>query len=215
MGRWVIQRLRAVGLATALVGWSFISPRVPMRWRVPMQAGVGGLLVWLTRAPLGLRPPRLWAGLRLGLTAGATAAAATAAATSIPAVRWSMSARQPPASTAAWLGYQIPFNTVWAEEAGFRAALATAAADALGRPGARLLQAAAFGLSHIPDARAVGEPLTATVVATGTAGWLLGWLADRSGSLIAPILLHLAINETAAVAVLAVHRRSGGNPATS
>jgi membrane protease YdiL (CAAX protease family) len=44
------------------------------------------------------------------------------------------------------------------------------------------------------------------VLATGAAGWLFGWLADRCGSLAAPILVHLAINEAGAVAALGVQR---------
>ena len=42
---------------------------------------------------------------------------------------------------------------------------------------------------------------------TGLAGWVFGWLAERSGSLLAPVLAHLAINEAGAVAALAVQRR--------
>jgi uncharacterized protein len=108
-----------------------------------------------------------------------------------------------------WLMLRIPVGTVWAEEAAFRAALASAGAGAFGRSGGRLLQAAAFGLSHVADARATGAPPMATVLVTGVAGWLFGWLADRSGSLAAPLLVHLAINEAGAVAALAVQRRSG------
>jgi membrane protease YdiL (CAAX protease family) len=67
-----------------------------------------------------------------------------------------------------------------------------------------------FGLSHIADARQTGEPPVATVLATGIAGWLFGWLADRCGSLAAPMLVHLAINEAAAVAALAVNGRVRG-----
>ena len=48
----------------------------------------------------------------------------------------------------------------------------------------------------------------ATVLVTGVAGWMFGWLADRSGSLAAPMLVHLAINEAGAVAALMVQRRS-------
>ena len=97
-----------------------------------------------------------------------------------------------PAPASTWLAVQIPLGTVWAEEAAFRAALAAAAARAYGASGGRLLQAAAFGLSHIPDARATGEPVLPTVLATGGAGWIFGCLAERSGSLGAPMLAHLA-----------------------
>lgn len=178
-----------------------------MPWRVPVQIGVAGLLVVVTRAPVGLCPPRLWSGLRLGSIAGAVAVAAVAATTSVPVVRRSMAGRELPGSAPAWLLWQIPFGTVWAEEAAFRAALTSAAGEAFGAPRGRLLQAAAFGLSHVADARATGGPMVPTVLATGFAGWIFGWLANASGSLAAPMLAHLAINETAAVAALAVQRR--------
>jgi uncharacterized protein len=194
-------------LATALVGWSFISPRLPGAWRVAVQAALGGLLVLVTRAPLGLCPPRLWAGLRLGSAAGVVAATAVAATTLVPPVRVSMAARVLPASAPSWLALRIPIGTVWAEEAAFRAALATAGAGAFGKTGGRLLQAAAFGLSHIADARATGEPVVATVLVTGIGGWVFGWLAERSGSLAAPMLVHLAINEAGAVGALTMQRR--------
>ncbi|HEY9305832.1 MAG TPA: CPBP family intramembrane glutamate endopeptidase, partial [Mycobacterium sp.] len=153
------RRTQAVGLAAALVGWSIVGPRIPAQRRAPMQAGLAGLLVLVTRAPLGLRPPRLWAGLRLGLAAGVAAAVGVLATTSVPAVRLSMAGREPPASASTWLAVQIPLGTVWSEEAAFRAALATAASHAYGTAGGRLLQAVAFGLSHIADARATGEPV--------------------------------------------------------
>jgi CAAX protease family protein len=198
----------ALGLAAALVGWSFVGPRLPARSRSPVQAGLAGLLVLVTRAPLGLRPPPLWAGIRLGLVAAATAAAGVVVATAVPAVRLSMLGRELPASASTWLVAQIPLGTVWAEEAAFRAALATVAGRAFGASGGRLFQAVAFGLSHIADARAAGEPVLPTVLATGGAGWIFGWLAERSGSLSAPTLAHLTINESAAAAALMVQRRS-------
>jgi membrane protease YdiL (CAAX protease family) len=202
------RRVQALGLAAALVGWSFVAPRIPARGRLPIQAGLAGLLVLVTRAPLGLRPPRLWAGLRLGLIAGSAAATGVLAATTVPAVRLSMSGRELPGSASTWLAVQIPLGTVWGEEAAFRAALAAVAGRAYGASGGRLLQAAAFGLSHIADARATGEPVLPIVLATGGAGWIFGWLAERSGSLSAPMLVHLAINEAAAAAALSVQRRS-------
>jgi membrane protease YdiL (CAAX protease family) len=196
----------ALSLAAALVGWSFLSPRLPAGWRVTLQAGVGALLALVTRARLGLGPPRLWAGLGLGSAAGLAAASAIAATAPVPAVRLSMAAREPPASVPGWLLVRIPVGTVWSEEAAFRAALATAGSEAFGKTGGRLLQAAAFGLSHIADARAAGQPVVATVLVTGIAGWLFGWLADRSGSLAAPMLAHLAVNEAGAIATLTVRR---------
>ena len=45
-----------------------------------------------------------------------------------------------------------------------------------------------------------------TVLVTGVAGWAFAWLYERSGSLLAPMLAHLAINEAGAVAALAVQR---------
>lgn len=198
-------------MAAALVGWSFVGPRLPNELRAGLQAGVAGLLVLATRAPLGLCPPRLWAGLRLGSASGAAAAAAISAATPLPPVRLPMAARELPVSVLGWLLWRIPIGTVWAEEAAFRGALGALGSRAFGMSGGRLLQATAFGLSHIADARATGEPVMPTVLVTGVAGWLFGWLADRSGSLAAPMLVHLAINEAGAVAALTVQRRSGVN----
>lgn len=200
------RRARALSLAAALVGWSFVGPRVPTAWRVAIQAAAAGVLVLVTRAPLGLSPPRLWAGLRLGSAAGAAVASAIAATTAVPVVRSSMADREPIGSVAGWLLVRIPVGTVWAEEAAFRAALTTAASGAYGKSGARLLQAASFGLSHVADARAEGDPVLGTVLVTGVAGWLFGWLADRSGSVAAPMLVHLAINEAGAIAALGVRR---------
>lgn len=197
----------ALSLAAALVGWSFAGPRLPARWRMALQAGLGGALVLVTRAPLGLGPPRLWAGLRLGSAVAFSAASTVAATTRLPPVRQSMAVREPPASAPDWLLVRIPVGTVWSEESAFRGALATAGSAAFGRRGGRVLQATAFGLSHIPDARATGEPVAATVLVTGLGGWLFGWLAERTGSLAAPMLAHLAINEAGAIAVLAARSR--------
>ncbi|MGO8770598.1 Rv0804 family intramembrane glutamic endopeptidase [Mycobacterium sp.] len=209
-----LRRLWALALATALVSWSFVSPRIPVRWQVPTKACSAGLLVLVTRAPLGLSPPRLWTGLRMGSAAAVAAAAAVAVTTRLPPVRASMAAREAPTSVPGWLLVRIPLGTVWAEEAAFRAALASAASSAFGASGGRCLQAATFGLFHIADARSTDEPVLPTVLVTGVAGWFFGWLAKRSGSLAAPMLAHLAINEAGAVATLAV-RRSAVNVASA
>jgi membrane protease YdiL (CAAX protease family) len=71
----------------------------------------------------------------------------------------------------------------------------------------RLLQAPTFGLWHIVDARVTGQPVVGTVLLTGVVGWFFGWLNARSGGLAAPMLVHLAANEAAGLAALAVQRR--------
>lgn len=204
----VANRIRAVALAVGLVAWKpLVASRLPVRWQPLVHGLLGAGLVALTRVPVGMRPPPLWSGLRLGAAAAGAAAAGVAATTAVPAVRTAMRQRELPHAPADWLLLRIPVGTVWPEEAVFRAALGGVGSDAFGPVGGRALQAVAFGLSHIVDARAAGGPVIGTVLVTGAAGWALGWLAQRSGSLAAPMLTHLVINEVGAIAVLAVRRR--------
>ena len=201
------KQFRAVALAAGLVGWSgLIGPRIPARGQPLVQAAVAAALAVSARAPLGLRPPQLWAGLRLGLAAAAPVVIGVAASTAAPPVRSAMAERHLPVSSSRWLAVRIPVGTVWSEEAAFRAALGTVAANAFGPTGGRLLQALAFGLSHIADARGTGEPVIPTVLVTGVAGWIFARLRERSDSLAAPMLAHLAINEAGAIAAIGVQR---------
>jgi membrane protease YdiL (CAAX protease family) len=199
-------KVRAVTLAAGLVGWSFAAPRV--RWHPVPNASLGTGLVAVTRSPLGLCPPALWSGMRYGLAAGAAVVLGVAALTALPPVRAAMAERKLPEHTARWLLLDIPIGTVWPEEAAYRATLGTVAEQAFGPTRGRLLQAAAFGLWHIVDARTTGQPVIGTVLVTGVGGWLFGWLHARSGSLAAPMLAHLAVNEAAAVAALGVQRHA-------
>lgn len=202
-------RFRAAALAAGLVGWyGLVDPRLPRRAQPLANAALGAGLVAATRAPLGLRPPPLWAGVRLGLAVATPIVAGVAASTAVAPVRSSMAERDLTASSSVWLALRIPIGTVWSEEAVFRGALSTVAARAFGPTGGRLVQSLAFGLSHIADARGTGEPVAATVVVTALAGWFFAMLRDRSGSLAAPMLAHLAINEAGAVTALAVQRRA-------
>jgi membrane protease YdiL (CAAX protease family) len=207
------KRIQALALAVALVGWNgLVTPRMPARWHIVVNAALGALLVAATRAPLGLRPPALWSGLRVGLAASAPVVLGVAASTAVSPVRVAMAGRDLPGPQGRWLLLRIPVGTVWSEEATFRAALGTVAADAFGPTAGRLPQSLAFGLCHIADARGAGEPVTGTVMVTGIAGWMFGRLYERSGSLAAPMLAHLTINEAGAVAALAVQGASRPTP---
>lgn len=199
---------KAVGLAAALVGWSFTAGiDRPWRRHPVLQAALGTALALAFRAPLGLRPPAATAGLRLGATAAGVVAAAVTAGAAVPRVRAVMAERDLPEQPGRWLGVEIPLGTVWSEETAFRGALATAASGAFGPARGRAVQALTFGLTHIPDARATGEPILVTVAVTGLAGWVFAVMAERTGSLLAPMLAHLAINESGALAALVVQRR--------
>ncbi len=205
------KRIRALALAAALVGWNgLVGPRIPSRLRALVHAVLGAGLVAATGAPLGLRPPALWSGLRLGLAVAAPVALGVGGVDGGAARagrRWPSAICR--ARRRRWLLVRIPIGTVWSEEAAFRAALGTVAADAFGSTVGRLLQSLAFGLSHIADARGTDEPVIGTVLVTGVAGWLFALLRERSGSLAAPMLAHLAINEAGAVAASVVQRRAG------
>ncbi|WP_082690420.1 CPBP family intramembrane glutamic endopeptidase [Mycobacterium sp. M26] len=177
-----------------------------MIWRPVLRATAATAFATAARIPLGLRPPHVWSGLRHGAAAAAVAAAGVAASAAIPAVRSGMRQRELPDTATRWMMLDIPVGTVWFEETLFRGLVTAAAARAVGPRGGWLLQAMAFGLWHIPDARKAGEPVLGTVVVTGVAGLGFGWLAQRSGSLLAPMLAHLAINEAGAAAALLTQR---------
>ena len=198
----------AFALAAGLVAWSATAGfTIPGRRHPVVQAGLGTTLALALGARPGVRGGRLRSGLELGTASAAVVCAGVAMGVAVPAIREAMVQRDLPQPVWQWLAVDIPLGTVWAEEMLYRGALGTLAADAFGPRLGRLVQAAAFGLSHIADARATGESIVGTVLVTGIAGWLFAVLAERSGSLIAPALTHLAVNESGAVAALLVQRR--------
>ncbi|MBU8831549.1 Rv0804 family intramembrane glutamic endopeptidase [Mycolicibacterium goodii] len=202
-------KIRALALAALLTVWNVVvDPRIPARIRPLVRVSVGTGLLGLTRTAPGLEPPAVWSGVRTGSIAAAAVASTVAAATALPPVRGAMRVRKRPPSVVSWLLLGIPLGTVWSEEAAFRGALGVMGTEAFGPAGGRLLQATAFGLSHIPDARATGEPVLGTVLVTGVAGWFLDWLMYRTQSLAAPLLVHLALNETGALGAVWYGRES-------
>ncbi|MDM1918060.1 CPBP family intramembrane metalloprotease, partial [Mycobacteroides abscessus] len=182
---------RVLVLAVVLVAWPAVLERFPQRWRPLIGAGTSTALAGAAGIPLGLRPPQLGAGLRLGGIVASAVAAAVGASPALQPVRASMRARDIDLHPAVWLGLHIPVGTVWSEELAFRGVLQPLATEAFGRTAGSAVQAMVFGLAHIRPARAAGDSIPGTVLVTGMFGWLLGRLRERSGSVVAPMLAHL------------------------
>ena len=102
---------------------------------------------------------------------------------------------------------RIPIGTVLWEETAFRGVLQAALRRVMPQTAAIVVTSAVFGIWHIrptlqalrvnglaSDRRQATARLAAGVAATTASGVLLSWLRARSGSLAAPVLLHLATN---------------------
>jgi membrane protease YdiL (CAAX protease family) len=181
----------------------------------------------LTADDLGLRPGRLRAGWRLGAAAAAPVAAAFAVAVVTPAARPLLDDVRVVGLTRRQLAYQvllrIPVGTVGWEEIAFRGVLHPALRRVLAEPMATVAASAMFGVWHIrPTAEALDgnrlatgrtariTAVTSICAATAVAGALLSGLRQRSGSLAAPIALHLTANCAGPLASAAAARLSSG-----
>ena len=166
---------------------------------------------------LGLGRDRVRAGLRLGAAAAAPVVAAYGVAVLVPATRPLLHDQRVAGLDRRQLAYQvlvrIPVGTVMWEEIAFRGVLQASLRRVLPEPWAGATGAAVFGLWHIrPTAGALAVnglatgrrarilAVTGVVAGTAGAGALLSVLRERSGSLAAPVLLHLAANCTGALA---------------
>ena len=171
----------------------------------------------LTPADLGLGRDRLASGLRLGSAVAAPVVAAFGLAALTPATRPLLDDQRVAGLSGPQLAYhvllRIPLGTVAWEETAFRAVLTAALRRVLAEPAATAVASATFGLWHVrPAAEALAlnrlaagrgtriAGVTAIAAGTAAAGALLSVLCDRSGSLAAPVLLHLAANCTGPLA---------------
>jgi uncharacterized protein len=202
------------------------------RWYPVVNAGAAAATLGaaaasgLTAGDLGLRRDRLRAGLRCGSAAAAPVVAAFGLAALVPATRPLLDDQRVAGLDRRQLAYQvllrIPVGTVGWEEIAFRGVLHAALRRVLAEPVAVAVGSAVFGLWHIrPTAEALavnrlaasrGARITAvSAVAAGTAGAgaLLTLLRERSGSLAAPVLVHLAANCVAPLASALARRARG------
>jgi len=180
-------------------------------------------------AGLGLCRAELGSGVRTGLAGGACAVAGVCAAAALPATRGFFldersAAAAVPGQFSAELA-RITFAAIPAEELTYRSALLGLMLEDGSRLGSAAWSSALFGLSHISPTlstmrqTAVQHHLagnwprtaafvTGNVAVTGIAGAAFAWLRLRSGSVVAPLLAHAALNDAALVAGRAVHRRN-------
>jgi membrane protease YdiL (CAAX protease family) len=217
----LIALLLAVG---ALAAWNpVVNGVLPAAWYVPANLAVAGGLLALARVS-GLTPSELGlgrgaapGGVRLGLLLAAVVAVAIALALALPATRGLFADRRLAGIGGSGLAYQalvrVPLGTVVLEELAFRGVLLALAARLVPTPAAVVLSSALFGLWHVLPAAsalranelAAAAParigaIAASVVVTAVVGVLFCALRLRSGSLLAPALVHVATNSLASVA---------------
>jgi CAAX protease family protein len=165
----------------------------------------------LTATDTGLGREKLLAGLRLGTRAAAAAAGGWLIIAVVPATRPVLRDKRITGLTGREVAYQvllrIPVGTVLWEETAFRGVLQAALRRVLPGGAAIAVTSVAFGIWHIrptvgalrANKLAAGRretlaTVTVAVAATTAGGAFLSLLRVRSGSLAAPVLLHLATN---------------------
>lgn len=210
----------AILVPLALIAADVLASRVGPGPDIVVGLGLIGILT-LVALLAGLRPDDLglarstWgSGARWGLGAAAVVALGYAVGLAITRLRASVAVVGTPSWSAAMISavILIPLGTVIHEEFAFRGLLFGVLRRQSGRRAAVLGSSVLFGLWHIVPALAGGPTnlamadalgdgfggtamrLAGTVLITGLGGVLLCELRVRSGSLIAPCLLHWAVN---------------------
>lgn len=186
------------------------------RWYTPINACAAGAALsaaaasGLTAADVGLGPGA-WRPGRPGSRLAAAVAAALLGAAVLPATRPLLNDKRITTLTGRALSYQvavrIPVGTVLWEETAFRGVLQAALRRVMSERASIAVTSGVFGVWHIRptgaalrvnglagDRKQAMAGIVAVVAVTTSGGALLSWLRARSGSLAAPVLLHLATN---------------------
>jgi uncharacterized protein len=217
--RPLVIELAAVGAAA---GYNIVSHRhLPRRARLPANAAAAAALVVLARAAqlgaadLGLRPADFGRGIRTGLVAAVPVVAGVATAVAIPATRGALADDQITGASRAEAAFEtlvrIPIETALAEEVIFRGVLLGLGLRTRSPLAAVVSSSLWFGLWHVyptigslgrggggalvgDQPHKVGGATAGVVVATAAAGALFAGLRLRSGSVVAPVIVHAALN---------------------
>lgn len=191
---------------------------------VPVSLTAAALLAGIGRraglswAELGMDGASLRRGLREGAVAAGSVGAVYAAGALIPATRPLFADRRAAPGLGSVLrqaAVEVPLGTVVLEETAFRAVLPALLRRTHGEPAARAVPVLLFGLWHVLPSAELAESnpaLAATrfraaagsVVVTAAGGAVFAALHRRSGSVLAPALLHTAFNSLGYLAAWAV-----------
>lgn len=218
-----------VALVAWLIGANLLAHLVAPDAGVPVGLGLLGgtaLLAWLAgldARALGLGRATWPAGLRVGAILGVLAAAGYAAATLFPPVRDAIAAGatapEDPGGLLLTVLVVLPLATVLPEEFAFRGALWSLLRRWRNGWVATTVSSTLFACWHVlpafgggpanaaaADTVGTGDAGTAltvvgTVIFTGLVGVLLCELRRRTGSLLAPIALHWAVNGVGLIVV--------------
>jgi uncharacterized protein len=215
----------AVAAGVMLAGYNNFVGLLPWhrRWYPVVNGGAALALLGLAGASglrageLGLGRERLGGGLRCGAALAVPVVAAYGVAVVTPAFRPLLDDQRVAGLDRRQLAYQvlvrIPVGTVAWEEIAFRGVLQAALRRVVAEPWAGAVGALVFGVWHIrPTAGALAVnglatgrrarvlAVTGVVAGMAGAGAVLSLLRERSGSLAAPVLLHLAANCTGPLA---------------
>ena len=224
------RRLGAVVAVALVAAWNPTVNRVlPPAWYVPANLAVAAGLVAVARlsgataTELGLSPDRARAGLRLGITVAVVVAAGIVVAVAVPGSRRFFADERLAGVSAAGLAYQalirIPLGTVVLEEVAFRGVLlgllgpgragvvGSSALFGLWHVLPTLDAVAANDLAHSPAARMAA--VMGAVAFTGAVGVFFCGLRLRSGSVVAPAVVHVAANSFGALAAGVALRTAG------
>lgn len=217
------------GLVAAAAAFRVVQPRVPPR--LASVVNVSGALACLgvarylgaSPSDLGVGRDRARRGALVGLGAAAVVTGATAIAYAIPYTREHFvghvkDGRRRMALLETLVN--IPFGTAFSEEIVFRGAIHGLALRRFGLVGAIATDVTLFGLWHLGDHGAARDALPseqhpvvaalATVGATGAAGAVFSGLRVWSGSVLAPMLAHDALNVAGYLAAWRTTRRANG-----
>jgi uncharacterized protein len=199
-----------VGLVAVLATYDVVRhASIPSRLDTAANVAMIGIVALVAAAAglgateLGVARADAPSGLRWGLAAFAVVTVVLAIAAAVPAWRGLFDDGRTDVSAAAMVWrvlLVIPIGTVVFEELAFRGVLLGVLRRLTADRCAVAVCAVLFGLWHIPGVWDDGVGAVAgTVLATSAAGVAFAWLRLRSGSLVAPILAHVATNSVAFV----------------